>query len=238
MISVVIPIKSESKYGNTELVYALRSLQDKLKLESEVFICGEKINSLQGLKYIHCKDEKGKEWKERNIYRKILAACNDDRVSENFIFMNDDHYLLEELETIPYLHKGELMDTMKKANVDYRRSLNHSRKYLLSQGKPTLDYDTHFPIIYNKRKFSATFVCMNWEVPFGYVIKSIYCNINGVPGEYGGDYKIHVPMKYHQLKERLKNKKFFSTADGVMNTDMIKLLNELYGRPSSYEEQG
>jgi len=237
-ISVVIPFKSDVEKDYRELFYSLRSLQSKLKMEIEVFVCGDKINSLHGLNYITCKDEKGKGVKERNIYRKILAACHDERVSDDFIFTNDDIFLLKEFSEIPYYHKGELMETMKKANMDYRASLNHSRKYLISKGKPTLDYDTHFPIVYNKRKFIDTFAneAIDFDQPFGYVIKSIYCNMNYVSGIYGGDCKIKHPKKYKELLKRIEGKEFFSTSDGCMNEAMIELLNELYENRSNYEK--
>lgn len=237
-IVVVIPYKSGSK-NNIELIYALRSLEKNLNGFCEVFVVGDKITSLKGLNYIISKDDKSSKFKERNIYRKILAACNDERVSDNFIFTNDDIMITKQfnIEEMPFYHKGELIDTMAKNAGDYRKSLNHSRKYLMKMGKTTLDYDTHFPILYNKEKFSRTFVHsdLNWDQPYGYTIKSIYANMLEVNGEYGGDCKIQMAMTYEEIVKKIGDKTFFSTSDGCMNADMIKYLEENYPNKSQYE---
>src|SRR5690242_4297239 len=129
-MDIVIPVKIGAQ--SIELIYALRSLEKNLNGFGEVFIVGDKINALKGLNYIKVKDDKSSKFKERNIYRKILAACNDERVSEDFIFTNDDIMLtkLFDVNNIPFYHKGEIIDTMAKNAGDYRKSLNHSRKYL------------------------------------------------------------------------------------------------------------
>jgi len=237
-ISVVIPIKSDTKNNNIELIYALRSLEKNLNGLGDIFIIGNKINSLKGLKYIECKDDKGSQFKERNIYRKILSACNDERVSNNFICTNDDIYLTKEFDanSLPFYHKSELINTMSKNAGDYRKSLNHTRKLLMKMKNTTLDYDTHFPILYNKEHF-CTFASeeTNWNQPFSYVIKSLYCNRKGVKGEYGGDCKIQTKMTYEEIVNKIGDKSFFSTSDGCMNEDMIKYLNELYPTKSKYE---
>ncbi len=238
-MDIVIPYKQDRRSTHTELIYALRSLEKKLKGFGSIFIVGEKISSLKGLNYINVKDDKGSQFKERNIYRKILAACKDERVSENFCFMNNDHFLTCKfnVDSLPFYHKGELIDTMAKNAGDYRKSLNHSRKHLMKLGKPTLDYDTHFPIIYNKTDFLHIFVQsgLNWDQPYGYVIKSLYANIKGVKGEYGGDCKVQHAMSYEEIVNKIGDKKFFSTSDGCMNADMLKYLEEKYKNKSMYE---
>lgn len=236
-ISVIIPYRSGTK-NITELIYALRSLENNLKGLGEVFVCGEKITALKVLNYISVKDDKGSQFKERNIYRKILAACNDERVSENFLFVNDDHFLLKEydINSLPNYFKGELYESMKLTNPGYRKSLNHTRRYLISNGKPTLDYDVHFPIIYNKKQFMDTFQGIDWNIDYGFVIKSFICNSIGVAGELMTDCKIREKLTYNQIKERLANRDWFSTADHAINDDMIKFLEETYPKKSKYEE--
>lgn len=238
-ISVVIPISDKSK-NHKELIYAIRSLEKNLKGIGDIFVVGTIIKPLKGLKYIQCKDEPTSKFKERNIYRKILAAIAHPEVTEDFVVSNDDIYLLNEFDAnnLPYFHKNSLEDTMAKNIGDYRKSVNHTRKYLLKNEKPTLDFDTHFPIIYNKKKFIDTFVCndVNWDQPFGYVIKSFYTNSLEIKGEFGGDCKIHHSMSYNELKNKIGTKSFFSTSDRSLNDDMIKLLNELYPDKSKFEK--
>lgn len=239
MTSVIIPYKGNIKTKDTELIYAIRGFQKHLKGIGDIYIIGNRLSSLQGLKYIQCRDDQGSKWKERNIYRKILAACKDERVSEDFIFANDDHMITKDYEVakLPFYHKNTLEGTMENNKGDYRKSLNHTRKFLISKGKETWDYDTHFPIVYNKQKFIDTFAMegINWDMPFTYVLKSMYGNLNNVEGEFGGDCKIHSKMNYEEIKRKVGDKSFFSTSDGSINEDMIRFLNELYPQPSFYE---
>lgn len=236
--TIVIPVKSGNKHKNKELIYAIRSLQKHLKGNWDIVLVGDMISALRGLKYIHCKDEPKSENKERNIYRKIMKACESDLVSENFVVTNDDIYLTKDfhVDCLPYYYKCELETTMANNKGDYRKSLNHTRKFLLEHGKKTLDFDTHFPIMYNKKSF-CTFVYQNvdWNKPFGYVIKSLYANGLGIEGEFGGDCKIHHKMSYQELKTKIGDKPFFSTSDGCLNEDMMRLLNELYPEKGRYE---
>jgi len=237
-MTIVIPVKSGT--NPIELKYAIRSLLKSFNEEVDICIIGDKIYSLRGLKYVSCQDDKSSKHKERNIYLKILKAIDSRLVSHDFCFMNDDHFLTQsfDLNSLPFYHKGELENTMQKNAGDYRKSLNHTRKFLLSQGKSTLDFDTHFPIIYNKDKFINTFVGnnLNWQQPFGYVIKSLYCNLNDIKGEFGGDCKIQSKLSYEEIQKKIEGRTFFSTSDGCMNDAMIRTLEELYGEPSKYEK--
>lgn len=239
MKSIVIPVKPDKHKTFKELTYTLRSLEINLKYHGDIIVVGDKISSLRGLNYVRCVDDKQSMWKERNIYRKILKAIEDPRVTDDFVMLNDDHILTRpfDIDNLPYYYKSTLEQTMENNRGDYRKSVNHTRKYLMSHDKPTIDFDTHFPIVYNKQKFIDTFVRndINWNKPFGYIIKSLYCGMNDIQGEFGGDCKIQRKMTYEEIKNKVGNKSFFSTADGVLNTDMIKYLNELYPSKSFYE---
>lgn len=225
MKSIVVPVRSESKNNHKELYYAIRGFQRHLNNIGDIFVVSDKEIDLEGLKFIYCKDDPELKYKERNIYRKILAACNDDRVTEDFILCNDDQFLLADFDSdnLPFYYKEELYDTMMRNNNNYRKSLNHTRKHLMKNNKPTLDFDTHFPIVYNKKKFITTFESINWNIDFGFVIKSLYCGMNDIQGEYGGDCKIHGKMTYQGIKDKIQGKKFFSTSDASMNDDMIRV---------------
>lgn len=239
MKSIIIPVKSGSKNNYKELIYSLRSFERHLNGFGDIFIIGKKISSLRGLKYINANDDPKSMYKERNIFRKISLACSHPEVSDEFIFANDDHFLLHDfdVDNLPFYHKGDLEDTLSKNTGDYRKSLNHTRKYLISKGKPTLDYDTHFPMIYEKNRFIDTFVCkdINWDRPFGYVIKSLYANMVGVNGEFGGDCKIQHKMRYNEIVDKIGSRLFFSTSDGCLNDDMMRFLNEKFPTKSKYE---
>src|SRR5688500_13559340 len=97
MTSIVIPLGHGSHWGNTELRYCLRSVEKHLTGYGDVIIIGEKPAWLRNV--IHIPFDEGpapKSFeKERNIFNKIMVACNDDRVTDSFLFMPADHLMLQ-----------------------------------------------------------------------------------------------------------------------------------------------
>jgi len=235
-MNLVIPLKTGTQ--SKEVIYAIRSFQKHIIGISGLIILGEKDNRLKDVKYIKCKEDKLSQFKERNIYRKILSACISDEVSENFVFANDDHFLLKDYDVnkLPYYYKGELYESMKITNPGYRKSLNHTRRHLMNNNYPTKDFDVHFPIVYNKNSFICTQRGIDWDKEYGYVIKSLYANTLNIEGEQMNDCKIKEKLTYNQIKERLNNRDWFSTADHAINDDMIKFLEETYPNKSKYEK--
>lgn len=233
-IDVVIPLKDISKNNNFELRYALRGIEKHLKNFKDIYIVGQRVPWLTNVKYINVKDGKSSKFKEANIFNKI-SACIKSEVSENFLFMNDDHFLIRDMDaiTVPFYYKGEIVDTMSRNTGNYRKTMNHSRKYLQKKGKPTLDFDTHVPIIYNKEKIMCTFGDIDWSIPYGYGIKSLYCNMNDVEPIHEPDCKINNKC-YETCKEKTKDRFCFST--GSLNPDMIRFIEESYPNASIYEK--
>lgn len=234
MIDIVIPLADKTKNNHFELKIALRSM-DKFLIETkDVYLIGNCPDWAQNITHIPQKDHPDIKFKERNIFNKITTACNIEDITPHFLFMNDDHFLLQHFSApeFPYYHRGELYETMKKNKGDYRRTCNHSRRILLNQNLSTLDADTHCPIVYDKEKFLTTFESIDWQKPWGFAIKSLYCNLNNIEMEYYPDCKMH-KASYEQMKQKTHGRKFFST--GMITEDMTRFLLELYPKKSKYE---
>lgn len=236
-IDIVIPLGVGSKNDNIELRYCLRGIQCHLSNVRSVYIIGERPKWISGIVWKSAKDDRSSRFKERNIYNKIKLACNLSEVSDNFLFMNDDHFLLDDFDAteFPYHYKCKISETMLKNSGNYRKTMNHTRKHLISIGKEELDFDTHCPIIYNKEIFLLTFGKTDWNVNYGYGIKSMYCGINGIEGELVSDCKIQKPMSLEEIKATVKGRQYFSVGDGGLNEEMKRFLNELYPTKSKYE---
>lgn len=233
MMDIVIPVL-KSKYNYIDLRYALRSIEKHLKGYRDIYIIGDKIPLFKNLKYIRATDDRSSKFKERNIYRKIIKACNEPSISEDFLFMNDDHFLLTdfEIEKFPYYHKGELADSMAKNTGNYRKTLNHTKKLLAEKNLPTLNFDTHCQIVFNKQLFFNTFTHTNWDLHYGYGIKSLYCGMNGIEGIYQPDCKINNKTNTEMLA-KIAGREWFST--GAISRGMVEIFDTLYPQPCSYE---
>ena len=75
----------------------------------------------------------------------------------------------------------------------------------------------------------------NWNVPFGYGIKSLYGNINELQGTYMTDAKIFATEnKRENLLKKLNGKPCFSTSSYVIN-EQRDLIQSLYPNKSRWE---
>ncbi|MFA9220547.1 MAG: hypothetical protein ACEQSL_05110, partial [Sediminibacterium sp.] len=153
-MDVVYVLGIGSPWQDNELRYSLRSVQQYLKDFDRVFIVGERPAWLQNIVHVPCRD--GSQ-KERNIMEKILKVCATD-VSDDFFFLNDDHFLLQETSTInfPYYYTGTLEETASTRHYmkPYTHSLRNTQSALMKNNYPQNYYDIHTPIVYSKKDFS------------------------------------------------------------------------------------
>ena len=94
-----------------------------------------------------------------NIIRKVLQACQDPRVSEKFLFINDDYISLRKMNAgaMPPFHKGDMKEFPQHyfGLNPWRKRLYLTKLALEKQGLPTLHYDCHTPILFEKENFFA-----------------------------------------------------------------------------------
>lgn len=240
--SIVIPLatgSTASRWGdNTELRYALRGVEKYLRGVGEIFVIGKAPRWLRNVTVIPATDHERTYYKERNIFNKIMLACQDSRVSEDFLFMNDDHFLLQEFEagSFPYYYDGYL-STQAKRSDPYGNTARNTALYLKFECVPF--FDVHAPILYNKCKFPLVGRA-DWNKKYGYCIKTTYCLTNGLfidhPRTEVSDLKITGAMSTTQIKNAIAGRPFFSTADNVRDGAMGAVMEELYPSRSKYEK--
>jgi hypothetical protein len=237
MIDVVIPLGKGSRNGDLELRYCLRAIQKYLKNYRYVVIVGELPSFLTGVLHIPFVDS---DQKETNIMRKVLAACNTPEITDDFIFFNDDHFLLRRIDaqSYPYFHRGNLSNAVHKYPVSniYRQSIQNTANALRFKGFNDLHFDIHTPIIYNKAKFRDVVPMYNWDTYGSLVVKSTYCNTLRIAGELMKDCKIDQPLTHHQITERIDGRHVFSIGDNGLNNEMRAFLHNLYPKKSKYEK--
>jgi hypothetical protein len=208
-----------------ELRYSLRSLKN-IK-HWKVFIIGYKPKWIKNI--IHIDAEDPYIIKSLNALHKINIACNDDRISDDFILMNDDFYITEPTE-VKYYYQG----TMENHLIDKRnRSLhwsyvrNLTKTYTLFQ--KWMDFSLHAPIIYNKKKFLE--LQEYYDMKEWYLLRNLYCNHYKIEWEYLEDCKIR---EIKDIPKILPT--FLSNMDNLINTEEFKeFLNNLFPKASKYE---
>lgn len=233
--SIIIPLGTGSRWNNTELRFALRSVEKHLTGYGDVFIVGDLPDWCRNVEHIPCYDQGDKTYdKERNIYTKIMAACNDERVTDDFLFMNDDHFLLQDYEAgkFPYYCDGWLSEFLTV--TDYKHTVANTIE--IYKDWHAVYFDIHCPIVYNKKIFEYYLSDLDWSKRFGYCIKTIYCNstIAFTAFDYP-DLKINEVYSADQIRKLITGRPWFSIGDRAREGGLLKVLQELYPKKSKYE---
>jgi len=236
MTDIVIPLcDTPSKWQDNEIHYALRSIEKYLTGYRDIYIVGKPRAWLQNVKYIDAEDVQGSGRRQFSIFRKTLAAAVHDDISDPFISWHDDIFLLKPLDVkeIKYWKNGTLRHKGVLSSGVYQRVVLNTRKRLIENGHPEDCYDMHTPIPYEKMKF-AQLADEDWSNDL--IIKSLYCNKNGVKGEEMKHLKFLDPLKKEQIEKAIEGRLFFSLYDSAINESMKGVLQELYSEPSKYEK--
>lgn len=239
-VDILLPLGTGSRHDNLELRYCLRSIEKHLKNVRKIFIVGEFpdwINdSREDIIYLPCKDNTAGTQRAHNIYRKIMAGCEYSGMSDNFLFMNDDHFLFKDFEAseFPFYHRGPI-EPNRIGNEAQRVQMENTVMALLSQYEETNDYDVHAPMLFNKDRFQYAFSGLEWQ-DYGFGIKSIYGNIWAKESVLIEDLKFSEAAMKESIYRALEGREFFSIGDKVLRGGgMQMVLHELYPEKSKYE---
>lgn len=234
MIDVVIPLNTDSPIDNLELKYCLRGIQKYLTGYRRIYIVGDLPDFVQNVVHIPFPDIS--KYKQKNIVRKILRACEEERMSDDFMFFNDDHYLLawEEAAAFPYYATGTIESEIKRCKGDYRSSLINTLSAL--KDVSTWNFDCHFPIKYSKEQFSHIMSLYDWDVPHGHVIKSLYCNTLNIQPVMTCDGKVYDAISQEKLDDIVSTRTCFSTSNYALTNIVKRKLEALFPEKSVYEK--
>lgn len=229
-IDVVIPYRLSPRTSNLELKYCLRGIEKHLQNVGRVWLIGEHPNYIDHnhTAVVGVQEFNWYEHLTRNIHYKILTACGIPEVSDPFLYMNDDHFLMQDVKPvdIPYYHTGNSWVGTGKYVITIRSTLD---RYPGAH-----NFDIHAPMLIHKDFYRQSVGALNWKTPFGYAIKTSYCAHLKIKGEYYPDYKLdRIPLisDFEEIKER----KFFSVGDKAIREPMINFLNKIYPTKSIYE---
>lgn len=236
MTDLVYALGTGSRWKNNELRYSLRAVEKYLRNYRNIYVVGEQPEWLQNAIHIPAKDK----WHaSKNIAEKIILACAIPDLSENFLFINDDHFFLKEADAdhYPNYHCGPLKETKVEPSNWYKNYLDNTIGWLERTGRPTLNFDVHTPIRYDKKLFTSLFTGFN-EIC---TIKSIYGNIYFEKSQvvYTADCKLRGYLTEDAARAMIAGKEIFSTGDQCLSSErsaVRKILQELYPQPSIFEK--
>ena len=89
------------------------------------------------------------------------AICDSEEISEEFVLMNDDFFIIKKIDKIDNFYSGLLSEKIDKytritGSSMYIRKLIMTRTRLMEQGIDSpLDYELHVPMVMQKNKLKA-----------------------------------------------------------------------------------
>lgn len=229
-IDLVYPLGSQSLHQNIELQYSLASVERYLKGYRNIYIVGDHPGFDGNFIHIPAADD-GKN-RQDNIRKKIELACQLPELSERFLFMNDDFFLLQECDVdMPYYYDSNLAIAHKgkRKPGHYKQAIYNTLITLAEADLPLRYYDVHTPIIYDKALFPQVMSRYNWGIRDGYVIKSLYANTLKIEGERLPDCKLnHCYETEIELNSFLENRFMFSVGDNAFGDILLNFLAKRY----------
>ncbi len=230
-MDVLYILGNGSKWDDNELRFSLRSIEKNLIGLGNVYIVGRLPHFIQGVHHVEMKDESG-VCKQYNIMRKIYEGTKISELSSNFIFINDDHFLLHPLkvEAMQYWYDGTMLDRFRLTNyVRYANCIHH----VIDELGDGPYFDIHTPIVYNRTLFRDVMDRFDWNKENTYVVKSLYCNWLQIEGVQMDDNKRDFPDWRSALKQN-EGRTWFSTTDHV-SSGVKNYLQHLFPERSRFE---
>jgi len=158
VLNIIYPY-IKSRWGE-ELKYSLRSIDKNLKSDFRVIIYGTKapdwlnldtVEFILSKKYISPSKIGSTQFNQGIIFQKIIDRTDLD----DFVFFNDDIYLIKELNDLSKVYFSSKKPPVVNVFTE-RNSWNLARyntiKRLMGQGYEGINYETHLPYKINTKK--------------------------------------------------------------------------------------
>jgi len=239
IMDIVYVIGDRSAWDDNELRFSLRSVEKHLSGVRNIYIVGYKPAFITNVIHVPFGDESMNPAK--NIATKLFVACQLPDLSFNFLFMADDHYFLRDVNDLndyPYHYKGSLDDVIKNHHGFFVHHCIETKRFLASNGRETLNYDCHYPMVINKAMYSRVYESYKWNTPFGCTPKSLYANSidkNFCETRRVGEVKYRAHFDEKKLSEFVRDRDLFTTSDAFFGHEALRFMNELYPVKSKYE---
>jgi hypothetical protein len=227
-LDIVCPVRESPV--NEQLRYALRSWSANLP-HRRVWLVGGRPSWAAGVEHIPTRQV---GTKYRNTTAAVEAACLHPDVSDSFLLVNDDFFVLRRLAAMPVYHRGPVAEVeayyATRGNGAYLRGLRETRDLLVGLGHPDpLSYELHVPLPVTKRGMLAALeVGRHLDVLHKRTAFGVLANVGG---ERMADVKV-----LHRAPRFDTSSGFLSTMpDSFTHGAAGAFLRQAFWQPSPYE---
>jgi hypothetical protein len=241
-VSFVYPFMEKLAQGD-ELKRSIRSLCKHVKFDFEVVIVGDKPAWYQG-KFIPTDKVRGVRFARAfDIANKLKTIAYSDEISEDFVYLYDDVYLVNDctiddfkkviaLEPLP--EKGEVRvgsNVWRLLMRETHKSLGLDKAY---------NYETHIPRMLNKKKLDLILKAYELKTRpmlFSTLYYNEYFERPDVVLTEKNEYKagIYNAIPYNKIEQECRNKKFLNHSENAYRDSMIRFLETRFNEKSQYE---
>lgn len=174
--SVVIPYCKEFAQGK-ELLYALRSWDKNCCFPADFVVIGDKEEWFSDeIHFIEC--PRVSDNPSVDTYHKLKVALESDLVTDDFIWTNDDIYVLQPID-LSHIQLPKVLgplDTSKYKGF-YRENMQRTIDFLKQLGASCQNYGTHTPVMFNKASWLGLIAKLDEQITQGMLYTSIYFNL-------------------------------------------------------------
>ena len=218
---------------NEELRYSLRSV-DKNLPHRKLWIYGGCPQGIMPDEHVHTKQIGANKWDK--VQAMIREVAMNEEITENFVLMNDDFFVLKPQTEIPVYYRSSLYEhivkiELKHGNVPnpYTNELRKACKELVRRGMTARSYELHIPIVLNRHKLLETLGAF----PGFHCTRTFYGNFQKLGGERYDDVKV-----YEAGQAFNKDGDFLSTEDeSFASGEVGKFLREKFKEKSRFERK-
>jgi hypothetical protein len=209
-----------------ELLYSIRSARN-IGYENVWVVGPRRPEGLPGA--LHLAVSEGPR-KFSNLPRAILAAASEPEVSDTFVLMNDDFFVLEpHPDGLPTLHRGRTAE--QRRTGPYGRGYEETDKVLerMGVGDP-LSYELHVPMVVDKAAMrSALEEGLRLHRGGCLHSRTLYGNYAGIAGVQAKDVKVYSP------RDTVPAGPFVSTNAQSWSGKAGRAIREMFPTPSKEE---
>ena len=214
---------------NEELRYSLRSLAKNLPCR-KVWIYGGKPEWANPDEFVRIDPDQTTSCYDR-VQANLKRVALNPEITEDFILMNDDFFILKRTEELPPAHRGPLSAHIAKVEAKYGGAptffTEQLRQALEALGPGAKSYELHIPVILNRQKLLQTLQAH----PGIHATRTLYGNQHGLAGSQIEDVKILPPGEFP------KGGQFISSDDSTWGpTALTEYIRAEFPEPSKYEK--
>ncbi len=216
---------------NEELRYSIRSVVKNFP-HSKIWLVGHRPDWFVG-DFLEVKDVGRKFDNIKNCYKAIIDC---DEISDEFVMMNDDFFVVRTVDKLEPMYGGLLEDRAAEyqelaPTSLYTRLLKQTLVSIKKRGiRVPLDYDMHVPMAFRKAELS-------YILDIDAMPRSTYGNFYNLGGVKIKDVKVYISRRLQQRSFDFESSDFpyISTDDSSFSIVYDKILKDMFSEPCTYE---